>query len=1183
MPEAAFASDQADQGSAGAEPNASVHDCPYVGLLPFSVKDAYRFFGRDKERSIIIQNLKASRLTLLYGTSGVGKTSVLRAGVGHTLEFLAKQNMSALGAPKFIVVYFNVWKEDPVLALKKAIEDAVQCFGSSEPLDLSSPDLTLAQALYKANEYVHGTLLLLLDQFEEYFLYHSARVEAFDQQLAQAVNDPGLRANFLISMREDMLAQLDRLKGKIPHILNNYLRLEHLDMDSARSAIENPLQWYNSQAENSGGTFKIEAELIDTVLHQVITGQVVLGDAGRGVVLTDSAHSEDFRIEAPLLQLVMTRLWEEERRKGSTTLRLATLVQLGGAAEIADRYLDEALEALSGEQQQIAASIFYYLVTPSGLKIVQTVGDLAEMAHVSREHLMPVLEHLSTDSRVLRSVDSLPGSGGDLRYQIFHDVLAPAVLAWRAKYVKAQELREAQNRAAEQQLRAERESRVAWRLRWLSAGLIVFLVVSAIAIYYASKNRILAHREAQRSYARELEASAVSNLRQDPQLSVLLALRSLSVLSAMHEDTPLPAHLRDAISQSVQASRQIFVRHHGNLGAKIQDVAFSPDGTSFITVADDGSAKIWDASTGNCLVTLAGDKGNLYKTAFSPNGEYLATLNTDGIVTLYKRSGDLLASMPKGKAVVLDFAFVPGVGKIVAMVYDPQFPQEETLRLQVWSIENGAVNVTLNSKVPSLFLKFSVVAISNDAKRIAFAGSDEMGVIVDLATTKAVSLVGHKGSIESLVFSPDGERLATGSNDGTAKIWDVRTGTLVRDLKGHTNTVFRVAFDPADPSRVATASADGMARIWDSDTGKSLVILTGHKSAVNSIAFSPDGKRVVTASWDGSVILWDPTSMHSGPVTDVAFGGNQLATGGQDGTIRLWDASSFPLRNVKKMTERADEVTSLVFSPDGKRFAASGSNGWARVFDSSGSVLAALPGLESTVDVNSIAFSPTRQLIVTAHNDGTFRIWDSESAKLISTTKGHPGPISSAAFSPDGNHLATAGQDQTIRLWDDSGKPWPGSEAAQFTRKLQDQVMNLAFSPDGRMLAAATLGGAVVVFDLKSGKDFALIGHRMAVSEVKFDRRGQKIVTASWDRTVRIWDVASHTMTAMFTHPTGVEAVAFRADGKYLVTGANDGMVRMYPLDDNELLSLARSRVTRSITEEECRQFLHPSECASLK
>ncbi len=1182
MPPTVLDTASAETATPAAKEQEAMPECPYVGLIPFSDTDAPRFFGREAERRIVIDNLKASRLTLVYGASGVGKSSVLRAGVVHHLRLLSAQNLANLGTPKFVVVYFNAWKEDPLLALKMAVQDAVRPWIAGQALDLPSSETSLAQVLRVCSERANATLLVLLDQLEEYFLYHSSPGESwpFDAEFAQAVNEPGLRANFLISMREDMLAQLDRLKGKIPNILSNYLRIEHLDRAAARSATEKPVEWYNTQPAACGQTFTIEPELVQTVLQQVATGQVVLGDTGGGVVPSSGGPSENSRIETPFLQLVMTRLWEEECHAGSTVLRLSTLTGLGGAADIADKYLDKALANLSPDEQKIVAAIFYYLVTPSGLKISQTLGDLAALASVSREQLAPVLEKLSRQSRVLRSVESLPGCTGDPRYQIFHDVLAPAVLAWRAKYVKGQELRESEERAQEQHRRAEKEAREARRLRWISAGLVLCLIATAVAAWLAVKFGARAHEQAQLAIAQDLEAAAAANLQWDPQLSLLLALQAASRFQAIHQNTPLPTLSRDAVSQAVQASRLIHIMPTGNPGAKMLDAAFSPDGSRVVTGADDGTATVWDVASGNHLFPLPGGKAGVQRAIFSPHGQYIATLSLDGVARLFTSSGASMGAVPEDKgAWAVQVMFTPDDRLVVVNSRGSDAPAA----IDFWEISQSTLGNKTSVPVPAEFIRDygDAIAISPDSSRMAFAGSSHVAMILQFHPQQVFMLSGHTGTIYSVAFSPDGKQLATGSTDGTAKIWDAKTGELVMNLRGHTNTVFRVAFDPANPLRVATASADGTERIWNITTGHPLAILTGHRSVVNSVNFSPDGRTIVTASWDGTAALWDASSFHSGPVTSLAISGTRLASSGQDGTARIWDLSSYPPRSLLVLPEKSDNMSSVAFSPKGDRLAASGANGWAKVFDSSGNLLFSLPA--SNRDVNSIAFNPTGDRIVTAHDvgpeGGSVRVWDASSGSEVFNITHYQGAVNAAIYSPDGQQIATAGSDQMVRLWDASGNPWPGSGAKQFVRRLQDVVMSLAFSPDGKLLAASTLDGTVEVFDLVGGRDFLLIGHRMAVTTVVFDASGKRLATSSWDRTARVWDVASHTATLVFTHPRGVEAVAFTADGKYLATGCDDGVVRTFPLDDNELLAVARAHVTRGLTNDECRQYLHTDRC----
>jgi hypothetical protein len=407
---------------------------PYIGLMPYAEKDAPLFFGREAEREIITANLIASRLTLLYGASGVGKSSVLHAGVAYRLRQLAQQHLAEHGTPEFVVAVFSAWRDDPLVGLADSIRDAVAQALNVQTLEPVPPSLSFAQTLEAWSERVEGDLLIILDQFEEYFLYHPQEdgEGTFAIEFPRAVNGPALRANFLVSIREDSLAKLDRFKGRIPNLFDNYLRIEHLDLAAARIAIENPIEQYNRLQVMDEQQVTIEPALVDGVLEQIRTGQVMLTESGGGIVKGEKAET---RIETPYLQLVMTRLWDEEMRTASRILRLETLNRLGGAERIVKTHLDMTISALPPNEEDIAARVFHYLVTPSGTKIAHSVRDLAEYANLPETKLAPVLEKLSgTGIRILRPVAPPAGLPGALRYEIFHDVLAPAVLDWRARY-----------------------------------------------------------------------------------------------------------------------------------------------------------------------------------------------------------------------------------------------------------------------------------------------------------------------------------------------------------------------------------------------------------------------------------------------------------------------------------------------------------------------------------------------------------------------------------------------------------------------------------------------------------------------------------------------------------------------------------------------------------------------------
>ena len=222
-----------------------------MGLIPFNEEDALFFFGREHEREIIILNLMGAKLTLLYGATGSGKTSVLRAGVKFHLDRLAEENREKFGRPELAVVVFNKWRGDPLLNLHEEIKQAVeQAMGrplrsEEAPEAVPGPgvdDSALAHVINAYGKLLGGHVLIILDQFEEYFLYHGQGGETpFSKAFARAVNRTASHAGFLISIREDALAKLDYFKGKIPELFSNYLRVEHLNSIKSRDASRKPL------------------------------------------------------------------------------------------------------------------------------------------------------------------------------------------------------------------------------------------------------------------------------------------------------------------------------------------------------------------------------------------------------------------------------------------------------------------------------------------------------------------------------------------------------------------------------------------------------------------------------------------------------------------------------------------------------------------------------------------------------------------------------------------------------------------------------------------------------------------------------------------------------------------------------------------------------------------------------
>ena len=228
---------------------------------------------------------------------------------------------------------------------------------------------------------MRGALLIVLDQFEEYFLYHGRKVVEgkFAYELAAAVNRADLRANFLISVREDAACELDALEGYVANLMANTLRLDRLDRKRGRDAIVGPIDRYNELRGGESPAITIEPELIDEVLHTVEAGSINLETTGRGRVDREDSADVDARpIEAAFLQLVMNRLWEAEAAHGSQVLRVETFRKLGGAQRIVGTHLDTVMNTFEPDRRALAAELFRYLVTPTGTKIALTLNDMAE-------------------------------------------------------------------------------------------------------------------------------------------------------------------------------------------------------------------------------------------------------------------------------------------------------------------------------------------------------------------------------------------------------------------------------------------------------------------------------------------------------------------------------------------------------------------------------------------------------------------------------------------------------------------------------------------------------------------------------------------------------------------------------------------------------------------------------------
>ena len=276
-------------------------------------------------------------------------------------------------------------------------------------------------------------LLVVLDQFEDYFLYHAGEdgEGTFAVEFPRLVNEPNLHVNFVLSLREDAWAKLDRFEGRIPALFANYVRVDHLDRKAAREAIDGPVREWNRRLPAGEEPYAVEPALAKKVIEAAAAGRVGLTEGGDGAA-PDAAAADG--VEAPFLQLVLERLWRATVEAGAHTLDLARLESLGGAQQIVENHLLEALGKLTPAEQAAAADLFRYLVTRSKTKIAHPATDLAEWTGRPEPEVTAVLDKLcrGESGRILRSV-SPPAGETAVSYELFHDVLAEPILDWRAR------------------------------------------------------------------------------------------------------------------------------------------------------------------------------------------------------------------------------------------------------------------------------------------------------------------------------------------------------------------------------------------------------------------------------------------------------------------------------------------------------------------------------------------------------------------------------------------------------------------------------------------------------------------------------------------------------------------------------------------------------------------------------
>jgi WD40 repeat protein/DNA-binding SARP family transcriptional activator len=1185
---------------------------PYKGLQAFGESDADDFYGREALVGELAAALGDHRLVAVVGPSGIGKSSVVKAGLLPALR-----NGALPGSDRWVIsdMFPGTYPFEELAAaiLRVAVkrpDDLVE--------ELARDELGMRRVAKRILP--QGTeLLLAVDQFEELFTLtpDEETRRGFLDGLTALAGDPRSQVRVVLTLRADFLDHPLRYPEFGELLRAGMVAVAAPSEDELADAIERP-------ANRVGVRF--EPGLVSQIIADI--------------------HEQPGAL--PLLQYALTELFAA---RTSDVLTLEGYVATGGVVGALGRRAEELYAHLDPRAQSTCRQVFLRLVSvdPAAqdtrrrvrrreLRQLELDADALEeilarfgehrllsfdrepltrtpTVEVAHEAILSQWDRLRTwieerredlllHRRVVEAVEEwqdagrdpeyLPGAGRLAQFETWAAATDLVLTAGEREFLT--EARSAADDAARRRAR---------RRRAILAGFASLAAAALLLAAFALVLRSRARDDARLATARQLSASAEANLNVDPERSILLAIESAET-TRRHDGSILP-EAEQALHDALAASRVLAASHGvgrrdgighvvalapdaatfvaadlGRKTATIRDartgktirtltghsrevlaVAYNPDGRLVATGSADGTARVWDASTGKAVHVLRAHRGGVFATRFSADGRRLATLGADRAVRVWDvRTGRLLHSIANAHnrtaAPVVwgeGVAFV-GADRIAVSPWARGIGPPSPIVAKVFDLPSGRqVGVV---KDPAGTTQAVDIDVSPDGKLLVAGHAEGQLQLYRLSDGKQLDVVEGTGGILDVEFSRDGKFVATGAVDDVAKVWGVGHRRLreVLTLRGHDNPVGSVSFN-RDGTRLGTSGQlSGEARVWDvSPAGRGEVLtLPGPQSDPEwwpDVAFTPDGRRLVASS-------------------------------GPAGTVRVWNVQTG--KQLLLLDQQAREpapvhaVIGVDVSPDGSRIATAGADGSVRIFATdTGKQLLALRHRHCVPHglcvVQRAVFSPDGSKIATTGWDATVRIFDADSGRQLRVLRGHkPGGLGTyvAEWTRDGTRLLSTGHDGT-RIWDvRTGRQLLALPTAG------DPGISGAWSPDDKQVLTETGLGARV-WDASTGKLLRTLQTGAPVAELKFSRDGTRLAIGTLDErtpSTRIWDWPAGVERLKLAE--GGSRVAFSPDGKLLAGVRPEPLpfVHVWTLDPERLLRIARHRVTRSLTNDECRRYL---------
>jgi WD40 repeat protein/DNA-binding SARP family transcriptional activator len=1122
--------------------------CPFKGLAFFDRADAEYFCGRERLVSDLVARLVEAPIVGILGPSGIGKSSLLRAGV---LQALSAGLLPGSGG----------WRQALLRPGEHPDADLSRALGGE----------LLEQVLERISP--GERLVIAVDQLEELFTLCKQEDEraAFLEQLAAAARDRERRALVLVSLRADFYGRLVSYPRFAGLLSRSHVLVGPMGREELARAIEQP-------AARAG--LELEPGLTDALISDVA------GEPGG----------------LPLLSTMLLELW---RVRDGRVLRYDPYRTSGGVHGAVARLAEVAYNRLGESEQRIARGLMLRLASGEDAALIGRRVRLSELERVTGA--APVLAQL-TDARLLTVADGevelsheallrewpryrtwleedrvgrrvyahLTAAARDWEARgrdvadVYRGVRLAAALEWRAGHEL--EL----NQTERQFLDAGRAvaGRAQRRLRMVLGAVAALLAVAVAGAVVALDQRASARNEARAAESERLGLQALTDPRLDR--SLLLARQGVAL-----DDSPATrSYLLDALLRSPAAIRVI-----SGDGNPLTALDLSPDGRTLAAGDGRGNLVFFDAASARRIATPYRALRAISAVRFSPDGKLVALVEGDVVDLVDARTHQskalLLAAPPSSSGsdnpwVLGAITFSPNSRVLAAGVIHNQ-PHRTSADIVRWDVGTGRRLEPPRQIAPTPEATL-VGLIASGAQVVTSSAPADVTIVRDAATLQPLRRL-RGGDIRG-VLSPDGRLVALGATDGSVRILDLHTGVLRTAADRHDGAVTDLRFTP-DARTLLTAGADGRLIEWNVADAQRIETFAGHAGSVSQIAIAPDGSTAYTAGEDGTVIAWDlagdkrldrpftapprsatvfpgnansPTNFDPASTTVPVAGfavattpdGRGFAVPDDAGYVDVFDSRTLT-RTARLPVSPGQQVAAVALAPDGRTVAATTQDGHLRFGDLRHPQRLGPPQAVSDWPVWSLAFSAEGRWLATngdiTSSDPPLQLWDVRHRRRVNTALLSPRTAdpSVVTFSPDGTKLAAAVNDSE------------GTTAIEILSVPQLAVLktlptgpgtSLRFSPDGRLLVFGDVQGRVWLYDTHTWtpRGSPLVAHTGAVVTVSFSPDGRMLATTSHDGTTRLWEIPSG-------RPIGT---ALPGPAQQYVAGAFvDGGTHLVTLDDN--------------------------------